>query len=381
MNSPSSNNKPERRSHSTSVDVAALRDHACDGNTRQRRASKRVNFIRKDNAITIQHPGGTITNFLVNTEDLSAGGISFLYGNFLHIGTMVVITLRRHRGGEEKVVGSVIRCRYVAGSMHEVGVKFKKPIFPQLFVDPMQWGQLQEAPVINAADLSGAVLLLDDQEMDRELFAHLLTGTAVKLTAVGSAQDAVAAVKQQVFLAACIDVNLGVGQPSGEQAGKMLRDAGFGGQLIVNSIEPSAPARVAKALGSNISLQKPFDQNQLFYALGMAMQVQMKEKVNPIFSSLDNRTHSRPLLERYVDQARRAAGEIHRLIETDDFKAVRIQCQSLRGTASGYGFEPVADAATNAVTALDAGSTIAEAEAELQVLQTLCRRLTAEEPS
>jgi CheY-like chemotaxis protein len=354
---------------------------AGDAAGKQRRANHRVDFVRAATAITVHHPGGSITNCLVSTQDISAGGMSFVYGNFLHVGTMVVITLRRHRGGEEKVVGTVTRCSYLSASRHDIGVKFKKPIFPQLFVDPMQWDELAEPSAVKPEDLTGDVLLLDDQEMDRDLFEHLLRGTKLQLTAVGTLQEAIAAVKTKQFGAACIDVNLGIGQPSGELAGKSLRGAGFKGKFIVSSIESTARASASKSLGTALSLQKPFDRTQLLYSIAMAMQIQGDEQSDPIYSTMEDRASSKALLERYISHAKRVSIELHELIEKKDFAAVRTQCQSMRGTAGGYGFEPLADAAAKAVTALDAGTNVQEAEAELQVLQTICRRLSAEGPA
>jgi len=110
------------------------------------------------------------------------------------------------------------------------------------------------------------------------------------------------------------------------------------------------------------------------------MQLHADEANDPIFSSLQGQDRSKPLLERYVRNAQRISVELHQLIELNDFAAVRLQCQSLRGTAGGYGFEPLADAATKAVSALDAGGSVPNAKAELQVLQTICRRLSADDP-
>jgi len=190
MNPTSQHSKGKGRPSLTG-DFAGLGETG--GVSHQRRANHRVDFVRKGTAISISHPGGSITHCMVSTQDLSSTGIRFRYGNYLHVGTAVVITLSRHRGGEEKVVGSVVRCQYVAGAGHDIGVKFKNPIFPQLFVEPAQCEQLYQPPVVKAEDLDGAVLLLDDQEMDRDLFEHLLKGTKVKLTSVATVEEALEA--------------------------------------------------------------------------------------------------------------------------------------------------------------------------------------------
>ena len=331
-------------------------------------------------SVRIQHPGGSITSCTVTTKDLSASGICFRYGNYLHVGTLVVITLRRRRGGEEQVLGEVVRCSYVSASWHDIGVKFRQPIFPQLFADPAEWESLSDTPMVDPSTLSGSVLLVDDQEMDRELFHHLLRQTQVKLKSYANIEAAANAVKESLFNVACLDVNLGSGRTGGVEAGQLLRAAGYRGQIIVTSIESTSRAEVARQLGTALSLQKPFDRNQLFYVLAMAMQVRAEEKLSPIYAELEDRTDCQTMLERYVGQVQRAAMEIQRFIEQNNFDAVRLQCQTLRGTGTGYGFRALSDAAAKAVTALDAGCVISEAEAELQVLQSICRRLSADDP-
>jgi HPt (histidine-containing phosphotransfer) domain-containing protein len=180
---------------------------------------------------------------------------------------------------------------------------------------------------------------------------------------------------------ACVDVILGGTAGNGDQAGKLLRDAGFKGKFVVVSVEPSCRTQVAKTLGTSLSLQKPFDRTRLLKALAMALQVCPDEKLDPILSDLEDAEQSRELLEMYVKQAQMASIQIQRLIEADDFNAVRLQCQTLRGTAAGYGFAPLADAAAKAVTALDTGCVISEAEAELQILQAICHRISADRPA
>jgi CheY-like chemotaxis protein/HPt (histidine-containing phosphotransfer) domain-containing protein len=357
--------------------LSARTDPTLSRSKRQRRAHPRVEFIQHLSVIRIHHPGGSITRSRVTTQDLSADGVRFLYGNYLHIGTVVIITLRRRRGGEEDVVGTVIRCQYVPGSLHDIGVKFKQTIFPQLYVDPLQWELLYDTPTVDAASLAGDVLLLD-QAMDRDLFQHLLKGTAINLTSVNTAEEALVAVKKQKFQVACIDVNLGGARIPGPQAAKILRAAGFAGQIIFTGVDPARRAEAARVMGTTLSLQKPYDRAQLHYMLATALHVPSDEKLEPIYSQLEDRASCKELLERYVNHAHEAATEIQRLIEANDFDAVRQQCQALRGTASGYGFQILADAAAKAGSALDAGCLISEAEAELLVLKTICRRLAVE---
>jgi hypothetical protein len=59
----------------------------------------------------------------VNTIDLSCGGVSFNYRQFLFPGTIVRMRLD-NLSSRPTVTGTVIDCRHVGGSNHRIGVRF-----------------------------------------------------------------------------------------------------------------------------------------------------------------------------------------------------------------------------------------------------------------
>lgn len=82
----------------------------------------------------IVHPGGGTQNYLVRARNLSATGLGFLHGSFLHNHTGVILLMRTLAGQTVRVPGKVVRCRFLSGKVHEIGVRFAKPIDPQAFV-------------------------------------------------------------------------------------------------------------------------------------------------------------------------------------------------------------------------------------------------------
>lgn len=74
-------------------------------------------------------PQGASQRVLVSLRDISRGGLAMLYGNYVHKGTKCMFVVC---DGQRKPVvtasGEVIRCNHVKGTVHDVGVKFDKPL-------------------------------------------------------------------------------------------------------------------------------------------------------------------------------------------------------------------------------------------------------------
>lgn len=78
--------------------------------------------------VVISHPGGNVVKYRVTPRNLSAAGVGFLHGNFLHAGTACLIAVRTRDGKAMLVNGRVVRCCHVQGNVHEIGVQFDAPI-------------------------------------------------------------------------------------------------------------------------------------------------------------------------------------------------------------------------------------------------------------
>ena len=157
-----------------------------DNPARNRRGTPRVAFRKIEVLCRIFHPGGSMTSTLVATRNLSAGGASFLYPGFLHKNTKIELVLGRRQGGEDVVSGTITHCQLVKGSLHLMGVRFVTKVFPKLYLDPSEWNELGDGATVDAAKLSGVVVHLDPQEMDRLLLRHFVSGTKIDLVSVAT---------------------------------------------------------------------------------------------------------------------------------------------------------------------------------------------------
>lgn len=75
--------------------------------------------------VTIIDPMGTPREIVVQTHDLSIGGFSFIYNQFLHNGTVVIACIKA-LPKQPKVLCIVKNCVHVKGASHRVGVRFEK---------------------------------------------------------------------------------------------------------------------------------------------------------------------------------------------------------------------------------------------------------------
>jgi hypothetical protein len=126
--------------HLTEVERAALSERlrmatrTAKGPKGERRRDKRWDFSQPDIAVCVEHPGGGISKFLVWARDISAGGMSFIHGGFLHIGSRCKIAPMALDGHRVAVIGVVTGCRLVQGRLHTISAKFEQRIDPAIFL-------------------------------------------------------------------------------------------------------------------------------------------------------------------------------------------------------------------------------------------------------
>lgn len=100
----------------------------------ERRRDRRWEFSQAEIAVCVEHPGGGISKFLVCSRDLSAGGMAFFHGGFLHVGSRCKIVLGTLDGKRNVVSGTVTSCNLVEGRLHSIGIKFEQRIDPGTFL-------------------------------------------------------------------------------------------------------------------------------------------------------------------------------------------------------------------------------------------------------
>ncbi len=107
------------------------------GRAVDRRRQERIEYRMPDIAVVVQHPGGGAGKFLVHARNISAGGMAFIHGGYVHPGSDCRVALTRRDGRPLTVAGVIAHCRHLEGPHHEVGIRFRKEIDPTDVMPPV----------------------------------------------------------------------------------------------------------------------------------------------------------------------------------------------------------------------------------------------------
>ena len=79
---------------------------------------------------------GLAQTFYVSPRNLSSGGIAFLHGGYVHLGSPIAVAMRDKYDEVKTFRGRTTRCTHVKGRLHEVAVHFEAKLNPKDFVPP-----------------------------------------------------------------------------------------------------------------------------------------------------------------------------------------------------------------------------------------------------
>ncbi|MEM6391921.1 MAG: hypothetical protein AAF797_04040 [Planctomycetota bacterium] len=85
-------------------------------------------------AVAPPDPKDEWSRFKVRPRDISTGGFGFLHGSYLHTGSPCLAVLGAHGRGLVTVRGTIARCEFLRGKLHQVGIRFDQPIDVEPFL-------------------------------------------------------------------------------------------------------------------------------------------------------------------------------------------------------------------------------------------------------
>ena len=341
-----------------------------------RRAHERMVLRATDVPFTVTHPGGGVGRFLVYARNISAEGMCFLHGGYLHAASHCKIDLVTTTGEQREITGRIVWCKHLTGPHHMVSAHFDQAIDPRDFVDRRHWPKSMVTAAMSQRDLAGRVLFLDDQEIDGDLLALHLRDTAVELVVAGHVGGALDELKRHSFDVVICDLNRG--DTLGEHAIRSMREIGFRGPITVLTVETN-PQRIdnANAAGANEVIRKPYDPPTFLKVLSKWLEIAGATTDElPIYSDLGDQPGMAKTIETYIKRVERKIHELRSAIQQDDFETVRGICQTLKATGSGYGFAALTEAADRAMVALDSSNALGESITQIQRLERLAKRLS-----
>ncbi|MBI1335968.1 MAG: response regulator [Phycisphaera sp.] len=249
------------------------------------RRRPRFDFTPSAIAILIVQPGGGKYKYSVTPRNISTGGLAFVHGRFVHVGSVCICALKTLSGKAILVYGKVVRCRHLQGLVHEVSVAFDDEVSVEDFVEltPDERRRLQDyealhggqntsvtsvhgpacssggsIPPVDRRSTRGSALVVDSTPGDRSAITPWLRDVGLKFTDAGNDKQALAMIQNQKFLVAI--VNCKKCSSEGLDVVRRLRKAGFSAPIVAIDVDKD-PQQEAAALeaGANACLSKPLE--------------------------------------------------------------------------------------------------------------------------
>ncbi len=282
---------------------------------------------RKRLKVKLVEPGGSKRIIDIITRNLSSGGLSFLNNGYLNLGTRCLLQLTTVEDASVNVQGTVVRCRYIAGRLHEVSLKFDEPIDDSQFM---------------SKKLSARILLVDDAEDLLRLTGHFLSKAGAEVVTATRGVKALKLVAEQDFDLVLLDVTMpGI---SGPAVAQTLRDRGITIPIIAYTANNDEATREAcLSAGCSDVLFKPLSKQELIDRVMAFLTVE-----EPITSKYADNPDMAELLDDFVSTLPDRIREMRRYVQERKKEELSTLAQQLRVTASdegGYGFGEISEAA------------------------------------
>ena len=328
-----------------SLDDAAGRHPAAA----QRQVARRT--WRKRMKITFTQPGGDQRLDEVVTRNLSGGGMSFLTSGFFHIGTRCGMQLITADNAWVEMQATVVRCRYVAGHMHEVSVRFDEPVNEDQFI---------------SMKLDASILVVDDAEDHLRLTSHFLSKAGAEVVTANRGVRALKLIAEHDFDLVLLDVEMpGI---SGPQAAKALRDRGVVIPIIAYTASTVSTTREeCLAAGCSEVLVKPLSKADLIDAVANFLAIE-----KPITSTHAGDPEMAEFIHDFVTHLPIRIEEMNGVLKAQNFEELGALARKLKVSASdegGCGYGELSAAANSLVTALT-GTVDCEAANEAMFILT-----------
>jgi len=283
------------------------------------RRDSRYRYRLDEIVVLMQQPGHSAPMaFIVPTRNISARGLAFLHGGYVHPGTVVVVQLVTTRGAPQNVVGVVRRCRYMQSNVHEVAIQFKNPVDPAVFCR-------------DAVRLR--VLLAEDDAALTRLARMHLSRLNCEVENATDGHKALELASQYCFDLILLDMDLPV--CDGYTAARELRKRGFTGMIIAGTGSDAQEDRKrALEAGCDRHLVRPFSFEALAESIGSLQS-------NPLFSSFHDDPAMADLVVEFVSGL---MGKIRALEEAQvaqDTKALRSLASDLKVEGRAFGFAAI----------------------------------------
>lgn len=235
------------------------------------------------------------------------------------------------------------------GSVHEVFVRFDRPIDPASFA---------------ATATRSRILAVDDSPVSQKLYEHLLSTMNVDLTCVADGVEAVERALADTFDLILMDLEMP--RLDGLAAVRMLRGKGYLRAIVaVSALDEPEDRERCLAAGCDDFLAKPLSRESL-------AEVVNRNKPEPLVSALLDDPGMTDLIDGFVWDLTERIGRMEAAFGTANLGELEREARALKGEAAGVGFGAITDAAVvleRAIKREEASDTV---RAKLTDLIRLC---------
>ncbi len=300
--------------------------------------------------IQMQQPGAAgTTAFYVVPRNISANGMAFLHGGYIHVNTNCLIQLVSTHGAWTDIKGRVVRCHLLQGNIHDVGVSFSHVIEPGDFCP--------EA-------IKTRVLFVEDNPTLAKLITLYLQRLNVEVEHCESGEEAVEKTSQQVYDAVFMDMVMpGM---DGLEATRRIRSNGYTAPIIaLTGLSQTADIERSFEAGCNSHICKPVTIESLSKVVDTLKQ-------EPLISRFQNDAGLASIIDEFVNSI---PGKLHqiedavRAREAGDLQSV---IRVLRAEGQSFGFDPISEVAGEIESAMNAGQGLDGLVSKIQELTDLC---------
>jgi CheY-like chemotaxis protein len=332
-------------------------------------------FQRERIRIQIDQPGGTQLLLKLACRNLSRGGISLFHSAFLHERGRCVLWLPHPTRGEVGVFGTLARCKHRGGMVHELGVRFDKPIDAKEFVSLDAGAEIYSQERVSPERLSGSLLVVDPDEQELRLIRHFTKGTEIRVRSCATQADALAALREPADL---VLVALHLPDGSAAEFVSAVRAVGVRTPILIITPDVSRQSRVAaRGAACEGVLGKPLSCDRLLRALAEFMGDASSSVSTSTTTTIAQNDPVAEVLPEFISQLRAAASTIRGAIERDSAPECERVCLMIAGAAPALGFGSMVPAVERALQMLGWTKSAKESAVVLADVIAACERAKA----
>ncbi|GAF81553.1 unnamed protein product, partial [marine sediment metagenome] len=288
---------------------------------------------------------------LVRTRNLSRGGMSFLLGGFVHNNTRCTVLLATPHRALDDMCGTVVRCRYIEGNLHEVGVRFDQNIDPAAYC---------------RAAVHARVLLAEDDPAVARLVVFHLEKLNARVDHAENGREAIDKAMQNAYDVILMDMDMPV--IDGFGALRELRGGGYTGMIVAATgmTQPGDRERCLSA-GCDGYIAKPYQRRELCDLLESL-------RDEPLFSRFRNDPSMIGIIDAFVVELPAKIRALQEAVVQRDVNRLQHLTRALKGEGSSYGFDVITEAAARIEKALIEGFSLEDVSKDTAELVKLCRQ-------